>query len=175
MAVLARARRRLRQGLLGLAAFARPVDLAAAQAILTAEQMALFRRMRPGEQHHSLRVMRALQAQGHTHPDLLTAALLHDAGKSRYGLSLVERVLVVLVEWVAPGRARRWSEGDPHGWRRAFVIKVQHPDWSAEDMAAAGASALAVEIARRHQQPAGETRTEADRLVGLLRAADDDE
>ena len=169
-----RAIRRVRQGLRALAAFARPVDETAAAALLSPALMHLFRRMTRAEQQHSLRVMRTLRAQGYTDPDLLTAALLHDVGKSRYGLNLVERTLVVLIEALWPGRAAHWSRGAPSGWRRAFVIKAQHPVWSAEDMAAAGASARACTIARRHQERIDPEDTgEMAELVRALQVADD--
>ncbi len=171
--MIERAARRLRQGFAALGSFARPVDTAAVAKVLTHRQMALFYRMRRSEQQHCLRVMRTLQAQGHTHPDLLTAALLHDVGKARYPLNLFERSFVVLARALLPERVARWGEGEPCGWRRAFVIARQHPDWSAEEMLAAGASPLAVALACRHQEPdAGEPQDEEDRLLLLLQAAD---
>ena len=167
--------RRLRQGLAGLLAFARPVDYHAVRAVLTPPEFALFKRMRRSEQHHAIRVMRALQARGHVQPALLTAALLHDVGKSRYSLTLFDRTLAVLGHALLPRRAARWGEGEPRGWRRTFVIHAQHPDWSAEDMLAAGASPLAVALACRHQEDFnGEPQHEEDRLLLLLKAADDE-
>jgi hypothetical protein len=172
--VIERIGRRLRQGLRGLLAFAQPVDFAAAQAILSPELMRLFRRMRRGEQTHSLRVMASLRGQGHREADLLAAALLHDCGKSRYPFSLFERTLVVVMRRLAPETYHRLASSDPAGFARPFVIAAQHPEWSAEDMAAAGASARAVELARRHQAKVDNPRTETDRLLMALQAADDE-
>lgn len=165
--------RRLRQGLLALTAHTRPVDFDTAAQVLAPELMRLFRRMRRSEQQHSLRVMHTLRAQGHTHPDLLTAALLHDCGKSRYPLTIFGRTLAALAWRFLPERTARWAQGGPRGWRRPFAIAAQHPAWSAEDMLAAGASPLAVALARRHQEPfEGEPQDEEERLLVLLRAAD---
>lgn len=155
-------------------AWATPVDTNAAEAVLSPALMALFCRMRRSEQLHSLRVMRLLQARGQTDPDLLTAALLHDCGKSRYPLGLVGRSLAVPVQKFLPGAYARWSAGEPRGWRRPLVIRAQHPAWSAEDMQAAGASARAVSLARRHQDPHIERpASEEDVLLAALQAADD--
>ena len=165
---------RIAQGLRALFAWATPVDTAAAEAVLSPELMRLFNRMRRSEQLHSLRVMRCLQAQGHNDPDLLTAALLHDSGKSRYRLGLVGRTLAVLVGHFAPGAFARWSSGEPAGWRRPFVIAEHHPEWSAQDMLAAGASERASALARRHQLPhVRKPVGEEDRLLALLQAADE--
>lgn len=165
----------MKQGWAALTAFARPVDFGVAAEVLSAQQMALFRQMRRSEQLHALRVLRTLQAQGHHHPDLLTAALLHDVGKSRYPLTLAERMLVVLIRRLLPRLAAPWSAGHPRGWRRAFVIAREHPMWSAEDMLAAGASPLAAALARRHQEHLdGPPRSEEDRLLRLLQAADEE-
>ncbi len=62
---------------------ARPTaqELAAAQGVLTPQQYALFCRMQPSEQAHSLGVLRQLHAQALPPQDLQVAALLHDAGK----------------------------------------------------------------------------------------------
>ncbi|MCC6904562.1 MAG: HD domain-containing protein, partial [Anaerolineae bacterium] len=97
-------RYRLGQMRRALTAFMTPVDEAAAEAVLAPELMHLFRRMRRSEQLHSLRVMHLLRAQGHTNRDLLTAALLHDCGKSRVAFALAGRVAVVIGAKLFPRR-----------------------------------------------------------------------
>ncbi len=166
--------RRIEQGLRALFSFALPVDDDAARAVLPPELFALFKRMRRSEQQHSLRVMRTLRARGFDDPDLLTAALLHDCGKSRYPLTLFGRTVGVLVRAILPGAYARWSHAEPVGWKRPFTVAGQHPAWSAADMESAGASEQAVILARRHQNRViGEPGTEEDRLLAALQAADD--
>jgi hypothetical protein len=163
---------RVRQAALGLLAFAIPINYSELETVLTPSLLALFKRMRRSEQWHSIRVMRTLVAQGYTHPDLLVAALLHDVGKARYRYTLVGRTLTVLAERFAPQLAVRWGQGQPRGLARPFVIAAQHPAWSAEDMARAGASPLAVSLARHHQVAVQEPGCEEDRLLLLLQAVD---
>lgn len=166
---------RLRQGLRAIFALAHPLDYDAVAEVLSPPLIRLFHRMRRVEQLHSLRVMRTLVAQGHTDPDLLVAALLHDCGKSRYRFTLPERVLVVLAKRLFPAACVRWSAGEPDGWRRMFVIAARHPQWSAEDMESAGASMMAAALARRHQDRVeGVPTSEEDRLLVALQAADND-
>lgn len=179
MRLIRRALYRLRQGLLAFLSHFRPVDLGEAAEVLSPPLLALFMRMRRSEQHHCLRVMRTLRAAGHAHKDLLTAALLHDVGKSRCAFGFRERVLVVLANRLLPRRARRWGRFDGaewqvlRSWRRPFIVHQQHSTWSAEDMLAAGASPLAVALACRHDEDLnGQPQNEEDRLLKLLQEAD---
>ncbi len=165
---------RFRQGVRALVAWARPVDDVLARAHLAPPLYALYRRMRRSERQHSLRVLRDLLAAGHTHPDLLAAALLHDVGKSGVRFSLLEKVLVVLVRAFAPRRYRAWSNSQAHGWRLPFAVSGQHPVWGAEMAERAGASPLTVALIRRHAGPSPDPpRDETERLLLALRAFDD--
>lgn len=80
---------------------------------LSSSQVVLFRRMQPSEQTHAYQMFKRLNASGRTDPDLLSAALLHDVGKTLYPLSLIDRVVIVLGKRFFGRRAGRWSEGTP--------------------------------------------------------------
>jgi hypothetical protein len=135
----------------------------------------LFERMAAGEQAHSLTVLRAVaRALPSAPPELRQAALLHDAGKSRAPLSLLDRVLVVAVTKLWPRRAAAWGQGPATGLRRPFVTAAQHPAWGAELAAQAGAPPLTVALIRRHQTPVAAPATLEDTLLAALQAADDD-
>jgi len=82
--------------------------------------------MRRSEQQHSLNVLRTLRGWGYDDPSLMTAALLHDVGKSRYPFYLWDRTIVVLVKAAAPSLAKRWGSGSPTGLRRPFAVSFQH-------------------------------------------------
>jgi hypothetical protein len=138
------------------------------------EQRQLFQTLSLSDQWHSLRVMQTLQAAGQDHPDLLTAALLHDVGKTKLPLTLWDRTLIILVSAFWPQKAASWGEGDGRDWRRPFVVKTRHPEWSAEMAAAAGCSPLSVSLMRRHQDKLPETAvTPEDELLRQLQWADD--
>lgn len=170
---------RLKQGVLALMAPVRRVDLGEAAEVLSPSLLALFMRMRKSEQLHCLRVMRRLRKRGHDNQHLLTAALLHDVGKSRCSFGFFARAWVVVGSRLFPRRARRWGEldgakrGHVSKLRRPFIVKQQHSTWSAEDMLAAGASPMAVALACRHDEPLdGKPSCEEDRLLVLLQEAD---
>lgn len=152
------------------------VDRQEVRRFLGAPLTELFERMHPAEQAHSMRVYGALREQGETDPDLLAAALLHDAGKSRRPLRLFERVLIVLMRAAAPGFVRRWGGGSQPagGLRGAFQTAEQHPAWGAEMAAGAGASPQTCELIRRHQEKsAAAPGLHGDGLLIKLQAVDD--
>jgi HD domain len=166
---------RVRQGLLALTAWTRPVDEELVTSTLSPALRDLFYTMRRSEQQHSISVLRTLRGWGYDDPSLMVAALLHDVGKTRASYHIWDRVLVVLLRIVIPWQVARWGYEvkEPVGWRRPFVISLQHPRWSAEFAQQAGADPLAVELIARHQRKlrrAPETPTEE--LILALQAAD---
>ncbi|MBN1202151.1 MAG: HD domain-containing protein [Anaerolineae bacterium] len=166
-------RYRFQQGIRALGSWLCPVDDALARRHLSPALVDLYLRMRRTERQHSQRVLCDLLKDGHTQPDLLTAALLHDVGKIRLPFFLPEKVLVVLVKAFAPGLYWRWGSGPARGWRRPFAVSVQHPAWGADIVAGAGGSPLAVELIRRHQDILdGLPQTGTDRLLAALQQAD---
>jgi hypothetical protein len=152
-----------------------PAERAEARRLLGPRLAALFERMTPGEQAHSLQVLRVVAAEAGAAPlpaGLLQAALLHDVGKTRAPLGLAGRVLVVAAGRWAPAR---WGLGEPRGWRRPFVTRAQHAAWGAALCAEAGADPLAVTLVRRHQDRLGEAAAAPeDEWLRRLQRADDD-
>jgi hypothetical protein len=156
-----------------------PPHLSEARQVLTPAQMALFLRMQPGEQAHSLEVLRRLREQGELDPDLGTAALLHDAGKVHFPLRLWQRVWIVLAGVLLPARFQAWGElqeglDSQPWWVRLSAVAIQHPAWGAELAQEAGCSERAVSLVRRHQDYAPlDLQNEEDRLLASLQAFDD--
>jgi putative nucleotidyltransferase with HDIG domain len=153
----------------------RQPDRSRAALYLTPALLALFDAFRPAEAQHSLYVLETLLHMGESNPSLLMAALLHDIGKTRYPYTLPERVIVVLTRKFFPTLAKRWGAGDPQTWRRPFVISQQHPAWSAEMVAQAGADPLTIELIAAHQRKMDHApQDETERLLAALQAADDE-
>ena len=167
-----------RQGIQALTAFAQPVDFDLAATYLSPDLMTLFRRMQRNDQLHSLNVLRSVLAHGPTPPELATAALLHDAGKSRYHVMVWQRTLATLL-WVAmPAQFERLGRCDNTEsvayWRRGFVVYIQHPVWSAEMAAQLGASESALWLIAHHQEDAALHRAHPlYPLLLRLQSADD--
>ena len=158
------------------------VDFELVSSILSPSQLALFQQMQASEQAHSQRVLRELITQGETNKDLQIAALLHDVGKIQAPLRLWERVLIVLVKSICPGCVHKWGQmpigelTSDMGWRRPFVISVQHPSWGADLADQCGSSQMAVGLIARHQEYINPSQEDGkslqDRLLLKLQAAD---
>lgn len=165
---------RVRQFLSTLFERPAPELLREARAALEPRLWALFQQLPRAEQAHALQVFQDLRAEGQHQPDLLAAALLHDIGKIRAPLSVLEKVAVVITKCLAPELARRWGQGTPAGWRRSYAVAAQHAAWGAEIVrSAGGSSTLAELIARHHEPPPEENSTSTGRLLAALQTADD--
>jgi hypothetical protein len=135
-------------------------DRAILDATLPPGGRALFATMTTNDQRHSLTVYRALRDRGCDDPDLLAAALLHDAGKGGGRVPLWVRPPVVLLHAFAPGLLGQLTRAPVPGrsvlwWRRAFYNSWHHAEVGAELAAAAGLSTRAVLLIRTHHQPDG--------------------
>ncbi len=152
----------------------RQIQSVALQPYLSPVQIVLFQRLQASEQSHAARVFERLKAEGHSEPDLLAAALLHDIGKILSPLSIIERIVIVLGRRLFPAAVKRWGGGSPRGLRHAFVVAERHPRWGADLAAQAGASPRTVDLIARHQEKlAGPPRTQTERMLAALQAADD--
>ena len=155
-------------------------EVESVRSFLTEPQVELFLRMQNSEQAHSIQVFNELRNQGQENPDLLTAALLHDVGKTRAPLRVWERVMIVVMRAICADCIHKWGKSkniEPEnglGWKRAFIIAEQHPAWGAALAAECGASPLAVSLIARHQESiAPDACTREDLLLKELQALDD--
>jgi len=135
-------------------------------ALLAEPQRRLFASMTPRDQQHCLDVYRRLRAAGHDDPDLLTAALLHDAGKGP--IALWHRVAFVLLDGAAPALLRRIAlESDGASWRATMYRCLHHEALGAQLARAAGCSERTAALIR------GDGVAADDRAFVALHEADD--
>jgi hypothetical protein len=134
---------------------------------------ALFFRMSDSDQAHSVRVFQTLVDQGEEDEDLLGAALLHDVGKSLHPLRAWERSLVVVTNRLLPNQVLKWGQAEPHGWRKPFVVALQHPEWGAALVQQEGGSETLVSLIRYHQEHAPPcVKKDVQELLERLQTAD---
>lgn len=165
---------RVRQFLRAANSWVRPDggDLDLASEFLPPGALDLFAAMPSYDRRHALDVLDALRREGHTEPDLLAAALLHDVGKTahdREPLRLWHRVMVVLLRTLASGRLESYASDIPGSWRQPFFVQQNHAAIGAELARQAGCSQAAVQLILRHEDPVAATD---DPLLVALKTAD---
>jgi predicted HD phosphohydrolase len=151
-----------------------------AMRVLTPEAQGLFRRQAMQDQRHALAVCRTLYQAGHTDPELLAAALLHDVGKAAAQLPAWQRAIIVLLDRFAPRLLARLSQREPKAhvlsrlgsWRYAFAVHARHPEAGARWAQETGCSPLTVALIRRHQDRLTSCEIKEDQLLTALQAAD---
>ncbi len=154
-----RARYRLWQVWHRLTARVTAADLAPMRALLPPAGQDLFLTMSRGDQRHSLDVHAALAATGCTDPELLAAALLHDAGKGSHRVRFVMRPLIVISRKLAPATLARLAgpgaESPVGWWRRPLRDAWHHAEWGAILAARAGLPPRVVLLIRTHHDATG--------------------
>jgi hypothetical protein len=157
---------RVRQFLAAVRARVSDDEIAVLEQYLEPSQRDLFGAISPIDQRHCLDVFKALLRQGHSNPDLLRAALLHDVGKRR--IRLWHRVAGVLLEAFWPTLLEKLAVNRPQSWLYGFYIYRYHANLSAELAERSGCSPSVVELIRGHHTPSenevAKALWEADRL-----------
>jgi len=150
---------RVRQFLAAIRARVSADEMAVLEQHLDPSQRDLFRAMSPIDQRHCLDVVNTLRRQGHSDPDLLRAALLHDVGKR--GIRLWHRVAGVLMEAFWPVLLEKLAVNRPQSWLYGFYIYRHHADLSAELAERSGCSPAIVELIRQHHTPSENEQAKA--------------
>ena len=113
-------------------------NLHEAESALGGELYALFAAMQPADQRHCLDVYRRLRADGEDDPDVLVAALIHDAGKggdSARRIRTWHRVAYVVLGTLPSGALDRIARGDG-----GLACLHRHGEATLQIMRSAGAS-----------------------------------
>ncbi len=129
--------------------------------------MPLFESMALRDQQHCYGVYCRLREQGCRDADLLSAALLHDAGKGSMAgdpVRLWHRVAYVVLSAAAPALLR-WLTKEGRG---GLATLRHHPEAGARLAESLGASPRVVEIILLHEEP-----RPADDPLRLLQSADE--
>lgn len=143
---------------------------------LTEREQMLLSRMNTGDRAHSLAVARALAAHFERRgeeptPWMMTAALMHDVGKTVVDLGTYGRVVATLSGWVGGAdMAEVWS--DTTGFTRKVGLYLRYPELGADLLAVAGSDERVVAWSREHHMDPDDWTVPRDQGE-LLVAADD--
>jgi hypothetical protein len=143
-----------------------PEEAALVRRFLPAGGVQLFESMPAADRRHGLDVANKLLLEGQDDPDLVGAALVHDAAKG-HRMRLWHRVAGVLLEAASPRLLRRLASPDPRSARHPFHIHLHHARMSAELAIAAGCAPRLAAFIR------GEADESDARLLDALTRADD--
>ena len=133
-----------------------PADRAWVMTILTPPELALWNEQPEYDRRHAVRVAKRVERRlartrygGDTR--WLSAALMHDVGKIRSDLSLLERVVATLAsKFVGVATARRWARSAA-GRKRRIGLYLIHAEIGAELIRAAGGRDEVAAWAEAHQ------------------------
>ncbi len=141
--------RKVRQARRHLSAPVSPRERQDLAAWLKPAELAIFDGMHIGDCRHGLDVVATLRAEGVTDPEVLTAGLLHDAGKG--DTSILPRVAYSLAQaygsWI--DRFVTWLPG----MSTSLARLRSHAETSAQMAAAAGCSERTIELIRWQDAP----------------------
>lgn len=70
----------------------------------------IFLKLSKYEKKHSILVARAVEKQFKNDPDLVKAALLHDIGKTKYHINIIQKSLLVLFDLLTKGKLKKITE-----------------------------------------------------------------
>ena len=125
-----------------------------------------------GDRIHALSVFQCLSAETEN-KDLLTAALLHDVGKTGVGLNLLRRTLCVLFGHFWPSVLERMGSRD-EGWRRPFYRHLYHAELGAQACERCGCNDTIVWLVRHHEDSSvDEVQSARGFQLQALQQADD--
>ena len=170
---------RIRQFWRGFTAQVSASELEAIRGYLPPAAHTLFLRLPVDAQRHSLNVLHDLQQRGTVHPDLATAALLHDVGKlaaDEAGVRInlwLRGPLVLLKAFIPKLFYRLQSENPKHGWRYALHVSEAHPQIGAKWAAQMGCSELTCWLIEHHQEDVRGRDGERYALLLALQWADE--
>jgi hypothetical protein len=163
----------VRQFIHSIGAHVTPADYEFVNNTLPPEAASLFESLSPGDQRHGLDVARALVARGEGDPDLLAAALLHDAGKAGAGLTIFHRVAIVLLQAAKPEWLASLSRQGEGAWRRPFWAHRHHGEIGAALARQAGCSETTIWLIAHHHEHVAEVADASRRqLLDTLQRED---
>lgn len=132
-----------------------------ASAHLSPKQTALFAKMSPYDQEHAVEVLQRLKSQGRAEPELMQAALLHDAGKAFIRAAIWRRVAHVV------SRAVRTDTDFARDYAR-------HAEVGADMAERAGSSPTVVALIREHHKGLNRApQNPFEEMLAALQSADE--
>lgn len=145
---------------------------------LTKREQNLFWAMSVPDQRHALNVAYTAirlsrERRGVDLEKLTKCCLLHDAGRVRGDVGIIDKIVAVIAHKAAPRWAESWGRPGKGSWarnlRHAFYVYDHHAERSRQKLLAIGLVGLGEIVSRHHKAPAEDDPPE----LTILRQADD--
>lgn len=123
---------RIKQFIWGIESYFKDIDNDYLEIFLNENEILLFNKLRQNDKHHSIRVCKeaiSILKSKKINVDvnkLAKAALLHDVGKGEYGLNLIEKSILVMLNRVTNGKIKKYKN------IKHIDIYYNHPEKGAE-------------------------------------------
>ncbi|WP_152891280.1 HD domain-containing protein [Clostridium tarantellae] len=124
---------RVKQIIWAIICSCKSIDYNYVDKFLNKQEQKIFRRLKKSEQHHSIRVsneaIKLLNNNKYIELDkkeVIKASLLHDIGKIKYPMNLIEKVLLVILNKITKGKIKKISSV------LCIDIYYNHPKYSVE-------------------------------------------
>ena len=148
---------RIKQFFRALLPVVHSADLQTWTRILSPEGQALFLKQSRAEQSHALAVAKSLEVQapflsGSDYRDLISAALLHDCGKSLVTVRLWQRVFIVLIQPLPQG-LRKSLEKNSVILATPLTLASEHASWGSDLAHSHGLNPRVCQLIREHHAP----------------------
>lgn len=166
-----RSQYRVHQFLHGFRTSIDPDDLQRIVSLLSENELKIFLSMQPRERRHGVDTMRHVDRLAADHGtvatnELLTAALLHDAGKGT--IRVEDRIIYVLLKNGAPDLLERLAHADGTRWRSALWRLCHHAELAASQFEEIGLARRVIELTAAHHR--GKTTDDDLELAWLIEA-----
>jgi len=141
---------RVKQFLWGIKSLYRDIDIEYVKKFLTEDEIKIFKKLKINDQHHCIRVCKDSLEMNRNYElnideyKLGKAALLHDIGKIKFHLNLVEKSIVVILHKLTRGYIKKYKN------IKQIDIYYNHPKIGYEILKEKGYSKDILEVVRHH-------------------------
>lgn len=141
---------RVKQFLWGIKSLYRDIDIEYVKKFLTEDEIKIFKKLKINDQHHCIRVCKDSLEMNRNYElnideyKLGKAALLHDIGKTKFHLNLVEKSIVVILHKLTRGYIKKYKN------IKQIDIYYNHPKIGYEILKEKGYSKDILEVVRHH-------------------------
>ncbi|GAA0674921.1 MULTISPECIES: HDIG domain-containing metalloprotein [Clostridium] len=143
---------RIKQFVWGIISSFKSINMEYLKSNLTNDELDIFLKLRLNEQHHSIRVAKTCEKiAAHKYEDidvvkLRKIALLHDIGKIKKHLNLIDKSILVILNKVTHGRIKKYTN------IKKIDVYYNHDEYGADILKELGYDEELIYVIRNHHK-----------------------